>query len=73
MEAAVGGHMDLKWWRALRVREEGVEEGECRTFDDPRNSLSHKGEPYTSDNNQHCYKDGRDHKQTTCRGRNLLF
>lgn len=26
--AAAGGHMDLKWWRSLRVREEAVEEGE---------------------------------------------
>lgn len=72
-EAVADGHMDLYWRRALRGRKREVGEGGDRTCDDPRNSLSHKGELCTSHNSQHCYRDGHGHKLMTSQHRSLLL
>lgn len=70
VEAVADGHMDLHWRRALKGRKGGVGEGGDRTCDDPRNSLSHKGELCTSHNSQHCCRDGHDHKVMTSQSHN---
>lgn len=64
-EAVACHHMDLYWRKALRGRKGEVGEGGDRRYDDPRSSLSHKGELCTFHNNQHCYRHVHDHKMTS--------